>query len=98
MARIFDVILAKGGNPEKTLSSHPEFISVSIIEMLKQVQHDKKKPGLPRRHFVPPRNDGLYGPLWLKLTLMRLRGNDIRHFFRAMQQRHCRVGMTSSNT
>ncbi|WP_342270315.1 hypothetical protein [Rickettsia endosymbiont of Orchestes rusci] len=36
------VILAKGGNPEHY--SHPEFISGSINEMLKQVQHDKKSP------------------------------------------------------
>nr|WP_253307607.1 hypothetical protein [Rickettsia endosymbiont of Ceutorhynchus assimilis] len=41
------VILAKSGNPEN--NSHPEFISGYINEMLKQVQHDKEKPGLPRR-------------------------------------------------
>jgi hypothetical protein len=32
----------ENGNPEKTLLSHPEFISGSIKKMLKQVQHDKK--------------------------------------------------------
>ncbi len=31
MARIFDVILAKGGNLEKTLLSHPEFISGYLL-------------------------------------------------------------------
>jgi hypothetical protein len=36
--------LAKGGNPGKT-KSHPEFISGSTKKMLKQVQHDKEKPG-----------------------------------------------------
>ncbi len=33
MARIFDVILAKGGNLEKTLLSHPEFISGSTKDV-----------------------------------------------------------------
>ncbi|WP_342270168.1 hypothetical protein [Rickettsia endosymbiont of Orchestes rusci] len=35
------------GNLEKTLLSHPEFISGSTKKMLKQVQHDKKKPRFP---------------------------------------------------
>ncbi|WP_341790007.1 hypothetical protein [Rickettsia endosymbiont of Polydrusus tereticollis] len=62
MARIFDVIPAKAGIQKKIFLSHPEFISGSINEMLKQVQHDKKSLD------------------------SRLRGNDIRHFFRAAQQ------------
>ncbi len=45
MDQIFDVIPAKAGIQKNY--SHPEFISGSVKEMLKQVQHDKEKPGFP---------------------------------------------------
>nr|WP_253307867.1 hypothetical protein [Rickettsia endosymbiont of Ceutorhynchus assimilis] len=45
MARIFDVILAKSGNPEN--NSHPEFISGSTKRCAKLVQHDINKTGFP---------------------------------------------------
>ncbi|WP_342270782.1 hypothetical protein [Rickettsia endosymbiont of Orchestes rusci] len=41
------VILAKGGNPEKYSKVILNLFQDLLQEMLKQVQHDKEKPGFP---------------------------------------------------